>query len=288
MCIVKEQAEYNRRRLAGENVVPIAHIYGLTAIEYRQSASEVMAISIEEQTLSAYIYEIKDRKFRIVSFVENIVHTLSEVLKDDLWNGQTEAWWKAVFYEIDGQCSYDHAYDTLKPTEGSSQGFKDVIDAVSHAFNELDFPSVPPVVCLVGEYSSNPLVRYVLQEKLSVNNSIQLIPCDIKKTDSFEDFPNQVFLPAEKKQATPLLVDGGIPIDAIFLKPITVTFPLSCTDNVLVNNLKWTQLVSYKSPDYKVGNLEFKLLFLKAECDVYGSVFLSCSDLYGNQSIVIL
>lgn len=288
MCIVNDLSEYIQRRLAGEHVLPMAHLLGMTAVEQEPTANELMVISIHHDDMSFYIYEIKESKFRISSFQENIKHCLSGVLTDDLLNVKTEAWWKAVFFEIGGQCSYDNAYDTLKIAEDNNQDFKELIDSVSRALKGLDFPSVPSVVCLVGEYSANPLVRYVLQEKLSLNNSIQLIPCDVKKNESFEDFPNQVIPPTEKIQEVPILVNGGIYADAILQKHVTVTFPLSCIDNVLVNDIKWNQLVSDKSPDYRTGNLEFKRLFLQADYDVFGDVFLSCKDIHGNLSLVKL
>lgn len=286
MRIIKDQTDYIERRLAGEEVIPRAYLYGLIVAEEVQSADEVMVISINSLDYSIYIYEIKDGNFRIRSFQEIVHHSLSEVLTNDMLDDQTLAWWKAVFFEKDGHSTYDNAYDVLRIAENRNQTFQETIQSVIRSFEGLNLSSVPSRVCIVGEYSKNPLVRYALQQKLDSNNNIYMIPCDDVKSDSFEGAQSQIILPTERIQASPMRINGSIFADLFMQQSITITFPLPCIENVLVNDIKWSQLISDSTPDYSVGDLEFKKLFLQAECDVYGTIFLSCADIHGNRSIV--
>lgn len=288
MRIIKDQIDYTERRLAGEEVIPRAYLYGLTAVEKGRSANEVMVISISSLDLSAYIYEIKDENFRITSFQENVHHSLSEVLTNELLNQQTLAWWKAVFFEKDGQCTYDQAYDEFRVSEKDTQTFQEMIQSVKQSFEGLNLPVVPSIVCIAGEYSMNPLVRYVLQQELAFHNIIHLIPCEDITSDTFEGSQNKIIHPTVKIQALPMRIDGVLFTDLFMQQPIPITFPLLCIDNILVNDIPWSRLVSDRRPDYRAGDLDFKLLYLQADCDVYGSVFLSCMDIRRNRSIVKL
>ncbi len=135
----------------------------------------------------------------------------------------------------------------------------------------------------------NPLVRYVLQQKLTTQDrSIRLITCEDIKTNNYDGPQNRIIYPTEIIQTLPMQINGGLYLDVIMQQPITITFPLLCINNVLVNDIRWSQLINDSSPDYSVGNLEFKYLFLQAECDVYGFIFLSCVDIHGNRLIVKL
>ena len=127
MRIIKDQADYIERRLSGEEIIPRAYLYGLAAVEKGQSANEVMVISINKHDFSTYIYTIKDGNFLISSFQENAHHSLSEVLTNDILDRQTIAWWKVVFFEIEGQCKYDSSYDNLRIAENRAQTFKEII-----------------------------------------------------------------------------------------------------------------------------------------------------------------
>lgn len=287
MRIIKDQTNYIERRLAGEEVIPRAYLYGLTAVEKGTPANEVMVISISNLDYSAYIYEIKDGNFRITSFQENVHHSLSEVLTNELLNQQTLAWWKAVFFEKDGQCVYDKAYDEFRVSEKGTQTFQEIIQSVKQSFESLNLPAISSIVCIVGEYSMNPLVRYVLQQKLASHNNIHMIPCE-EMADTFEGSQNRIIHPTEKIQALPMRINGVLFTDLFMQQPIPITFPLLCIDNVLVNDIPWSRLVSDNNPDYIVGNLEFKYLSLLAECDVYGDIFLSCEDSQGNNVIIKL
>ena len=288
MRVIKDHADYTDRRLAGEKVIPRAYLYGLTAVEKGQSANEVMVISISSDDFSAYIYEIKDGNFRIRSFQEKVHHSLSEVLTNDIMDSQTLAWWKAVFFEKDGQCTYDQVYDTFRVSEKGTQTFQEMIQSVNQSFKNLNLPAIPSIVCIVGEYSMNPLVRYVLQQKLNPHNNIHLIPCEDITTDTFKGSQNRIIHPTEEIQALPMRINGVFFTDLFMQQPIPITFPLLCIDNVLINDIPWSRLVSDRTPDYRVGNIEFKHLFLQADCDVYGSIFLSCMDIRRNRSIVKL
>lgn len=286
MRIIKDQTNYIERRLAGEEVIPRAYLYGLTAVEKVLSANEVMVVSINTHDFSAYVYEIKDGNFRIRSFQENVHHSLSEVLTNDILDSQTLAWWKAVFFEKDGQCTYDQAYDEFRVSEKDTQTFQEMIQSVKQSFESLNLPAIPSIVCIVGEYSMNPLVRYVLHQKLASHNNVHLIPCEDITTDTFEGSQNRIIHPTEKIQASPIRINGVLLTDLIMQQPIPITFPLLCIDNILVNDIPWSWLVSDRRPDYRAGNLDFKLLYLQADCDVYGSIFLSCVDICRNRSIV--
>ena len=286
MRVINNQTEYIERRLAGEEVIPRAYLYGLTAVEKGRSANEVMVISISSLDYSAYIYEMKEGNFRISSFQENVRHSLSEVLTNELLNQQTLTWWKAVFFEIDGQCTYDKAYDEFRVSEKGTQTFQEMIQSVKQSFESLNLPAIPSIVCIVGEYSMNPLVRYVLQQKLAPHNNIYLIPCEDLMTDTFEGSQNRIIHPTEIIQALPMRINGVLFTDLMMQQPVPITFPLLCLDNILVNDIPWSRLASDRSPDYRAGNLEFKHLYLHAECDVYGDIFLSCVDIRRNRTIV--
>ena len=131
MRVIKNKTEYIERRLAEEEVIPRAYLYGLTAVEKGWSANEVMVISISSLDYSAYIYEIKEGNFRIISFQENVQHDLSDILNNELLDEQTLTWWKTVFFEKDGRCIYDSSYDNLRITENNNnQTFKEIIQSV--------------------------------------------------------------------------------------------------------------------------------------------------------------
>lgn len=288
MRVIKDQADYIDRRLAGEKVVPMAYLYGLTAVEKGQSAKEVMVISINSHDFSTYIFEIMDGNFRITSFQENVHHSFSEVLTNEILDSRTLAWWKAVFFEKDGRCTYDQAYDEFRVADKGTQTFQEMIQSVKQSCEGLNLPVVPSIVCIFGEYSTNPLVRYVLQQRLDSHNTTHLIPCEDAKSDTFEGLQDHIIFPTERIKALQMRINGVVLTDFNTQQPITITLPLLCIDNVFVNDIRWSQMVSDGRPDYCVGDLAFKKLFLHAECDVYGSIFLSCDDICGNRSIVKL
>lgn len=287
MHIIKDQRDYIERRLSGEKVIPRAYLHGLTAVEKRESANEVMVISISQSDLSIYLYEIKDNKFRIISFQENVHHTLSEVLSRELLDEQTLVWWKTVFFEIDGRFIYDSSYDNLRINENSTQTFKDIMQSVEHSLEEMEISQVPSTVCMIGEYSTNPLFRYVIQEKLVKINALHIITSEDAPSVTFQGSQNQIILPPEIKSIF-IRVNEGLNMESVMWQPMSVKLPLQCINNVLVNDITWSQLVSNNNPDYIGGNLEFKHLSLLAECDVYGDIFLSCEDSHGNNVIVKL
>ena len=288
MRVIKNKTEYIERRLAEEEVIPRAYLYGLTAVEKGWSANEVMVISISSLDYSAYIYEIKEGNFRIISFQENVQHDLSDILNNELLDEQTLTWWKTVFFEKDGRCIYDSSYDNLRITENNNnQTFKEIIQSVEQSFERMEISQVPSIVCLTGEYSTNPLLRYVMQEKLVNKNGLHIISCEDITPETFQGSQNRIILPSDIKSIF-IRVNEGLNIETIMWQPMSIKLPLQCIDNVLVDNITWNKLVSDKNPDYNVGNLEFKHLSLLAECDIYGDIFFSCEDIHDNKVIVKL
>ena len=288
MRVIKNKTEYIERRLAEEEVIPRAYLYGLTAVEKGRSANEVMVISISSLDYSAYIYEIKEGNFRIISFQENVQHDLSDILNNELLDEQTLTWWKTVFFEIDGRCIYDSSYDNLRITENNNnQTFKEILQSVEQSFERMEISQVPSIVCLTGEYSTNPLLRYVMQEKLVNKNGLHIISFEDITPETFQGSQNRIILPSDIKSIF-IRINEGLNMETIMWQPMSIKFPLQCIDNVLVDNITWNKLVSDKNPDYNVGNLEFKHLSLLAECDVYGDIFFSCEDIHDNKVIVKL
>lgn len=284
MDIVNIRSEYIKRRLKGENVIHKASLFGQFVLS--NCSGNAMVISANKNSFSFYDYSIENNKFHLDFYQEYEDHGLIQVITDDLCDISTSKWWKHVFFDNDGKFTYDTSYDNLRISEKSDLTFLEMFKIMEEYFETISFERIPKLVYITGDYAQNPFVRYYIQERLfPIEPEVQIYTYDDSIIEGLSDLALHIALPQEKLLFTNIQVSDGLSLGTLVSKTITVDIPLLCSNNILVNNISWNSLLLEQNPDYMVGSYGFKKVKIHAECDVFDSVFLSCTDLRGNKII---
>ena len=282
MCL--DPNEYLKQRLSGKRVISSATIYGKAALT--QTSDDFFVVDINPQELSYLCYAVSDEKFHVTRHEYGIPHTFSSIISDDLRLEESiRKWWKNVFYEHDGVCTYDNFYDSLKIAEGSESTFRELIDKLTDAFQSLNFPSITSQIFLTGEMAEIPLLRYVFQQ-LAAGHDVRALPSLPKSNDI--DEKDIVTRPVENLESFVLNVGGGMKFTMIASNPATITLPILSSSSEMFAGTQWNEMLVDQQKDYSVGNFDFKLVNVSVEYDVFQNIFLSCVDTRGNRKVKLI
>jgi len=286
MVVENNYNEYLRKRLRGEDVVSVATLYGFNALASNKTLDSFIVMELNKSDYSYYKYKVQDGKYYVTDYKEEAVsHDITQVLTDELLQNETiMRWWKSVFYESDGICTYDHYYDLYKISDGNEVDFKDIIKNLSERVSALQLPvEGMSHVLLTGELSKNPMLRYVVQEKIGK----ALVLPETQQTESLNEH-DIVALPKEKLLQLSLKATESIKLMKLVDAPINITLPLDSTNGVILSDKTWKDALANEQEDYSVGDLKFKNLNIQVKCDVFQNIFLSCKDLSGNRKVLHL
>jgi len=277
---VYNNSEYIKRKLSSEEVVSAATLYGKEAMAH--TADDFLVLVLNVENISYYNYKNVEGKFHVTDYKESIPHTIVESITPELlYDEHVTKWWSHVFFEHDGQCTYDTYYDDLKVSEGNTVTFKELIDKVAASVSAIQFPYTTSQVFLTGDLAGCTLLRYVLQMKLAPSR------VHILSMSSNEDFDeNQlVTLPVESLNQLALFVNGTFSYLTLASAPVSVTLPLLSMGSEMTPGIKWEDMLTEQQKDYSVGNFDFKRMSVHVECDPFQNIFLSCTDLKGNRKV---
>lgn len=272
-----------KRKLSGEIIVSSATYMGYKAITTYQAPDNFMVVVMNMDNLSFYVYNVKEEKFCIKDYKESLQHTITDLITTELLqNNDVIKWWKCIFYEHDNVCTYDPYYDALKISDNSDITFKEIIERLSSHISSLQLPTGISQLFLTGDLATNPLIKYVLQ-RLTASKSV------LSLTDfTGNDIPDEneiVIVPKERLDHMSLNVKGSVNFTELIPTSLKITLPLDSIGNLMSSDTKWEDMLVDKQQDYNVGNLAFKTISVRVECDSFQNIFLSCKDLRGNRKV---
>lgn len=285
MNCVYNTKDYLKRKLLGEDVVSAATIYGYQAKLTNLASATFYVLVMNMNDFSLFKYKMSEGRFYVDEFRESVPHSLSDVVSSNMMDDKAiQRWWEAVFCEHNGECTYDAYYDSLNISEKSDATFKELIEKVSSIISTFQLPKTTNTLFLSGDYANNNLVRYVLRQEISMKQIIVL-----PKSDGKEVFEENciVSLPGIISESS-LSTFPLIKLDTLLTNSVNVTLPLNSVDGFLINKLKWKDLLADMNKDYSAGNIDFKIISVCVECDVFQNTYLSCHDLRGNKKVVQL
>ena len=209
---------------------------------------------------------------------------LKDVLSSDLLNDDhTKRWWKAVFFEEEGSCTFDPYYGNLPISD--LQGYEDrhldeFIEKIEKIFKDaINLSLFSRKIYLVGEKVCHPL-RYVLQS-LFQNSEVVVAP-EYDETAMLEK--EMILCPHEELKKCKIAVENASASD-ITEQEVRVWIPLNEMDlnSEFSKNCKWSDLIKDMEFCYSVGKIEFKILYLSVHYDVYGNIFVNSRDINGKK-----
>lgn len=267
--------DYLQKRLSEDATIPMASVFGISAIGLTSNDFNVLVIGKVE--LSFYKYKVVNKKFYVTEYRETIPHAITQAISNEMLENEiVQKWWEHIFFNQ----TYDNFYDDLKIADHSIITFKELIARVSSAIDSLDLPIFSEQVFLTGEISSCPLVRYVLRSK--INLPIIDLPQPPAETWHENDF---VVLPNERLELHSLNVNESIRFTSLISAPVIVTLPLISKSSEMTTGIKWEEMLHDYHKDYTVGNFDFKIIKVQVECDSFQNIFLLCQDINGNSIV---
>ena len=275
--------DYIERKLAGEDVISPGSLYGYMALSEGLESDAFLVLDIDFERMSFYRYVSKSGRIRIVDYREDVSHAITELLDANAWlDAATDRWWNCVFFDCNGQLSYDPSYDVLSVSDNCNVPFKTVLDGVSNIFTSLFQSSKVAPLFICGELCQSPLIRYVLQQ---MTGSPVKILSKQEKDVSFNE--NEVAaIPEEKLRQLSINTGTVISFYQMTSTPVAILFPLSSLDSELTSNVPWKSLIADNSIDYSVGEMGFKMVRLSVEYDPFQYIFLSSNDTNGNRKVI--
>lgn len=282
MEIVDTYELYLKRRLEGEDVLPSAYVYGLAASNLTNGPFAVLDLNDDYFSLYTYIRDCNGR-FAVTGFSERVSHGLHDVINDKM-KVATTRWWNIVFYESDGICQYDLYYDNLPIADGCKMTFGELLSRLKDTIVQMmpnDFATGN--LFLAGSWIDCRPLRWLFQQQYGARFAI-LPQIELSKPES-----DAVVRPEKELSDNVLKVTGGVSVNALAEQSLLVTYPVSCSDEVAFGEMGWSSLIPSDKPEYTINvggeDVAFKRLLIGADYDVFGNVFLSCSDSYGNSRI---
>jgi hypothetical protein len=285
MNCVYNTKDYLKRKLSGEDVVSAATLYGYQAKLTNLASGTFYVLVMNMNDFSLLKYKMSEGRFHVDELRESVSYSLSDIVSSDMIHDKaTMKWWEAVFFEHDGECTYDTYYDFLKISKKSDTTFKELIEKVTSIISTLQLPKTSYKMFLSGDYANNYLIRYALQQELSVKQ-INVLP----KSDGKESFEeNSIVSLPDIVSEDGLSTTPFVKLDTLLTSSINVTLPLCSVDCFLANEFRWKDVLTDMVEDYSAGNLGFKIINIHVECDALQNTFLSCHDLRGNKKVVKL
>ena len=286
MTPVYDSRDYIARKRAGESVISVLSVYGSRAMSIVPSAREFLVLMLNRDNYSFFFFTVNEGRFRISSSQEAVPHELSSILSEGLSQDDSVVrWWNCVFYDENGFCSYDTAYDSLGVFEGSDKTFGQLLRQLSEAFSRMDLPTRVSHVFLGGELLKNAAVRYTVQQFYS---SRQLSVLPEIAGDVVLDENRLVTLPDEQLNRMSIELNGAIPFSAFVSSPVLLTLPLDSVNNQMVENYSWNAILSDLEVDFSVDEMCFKNVWLQVECDALQNIFLASRDMKGSRKVIQL
>jgi len=273
--------DYLSRKTSGEKIIPIASMYGLWASSF--TSDDFLVITLNMDTFSFYKYHVEGGKFFVADFRESIPHQISKYIPHHfIQDSAMMQWWKNVFFEQDGQCTYDSYYDTLSISEDSNIVFKDLINDVEALVHSLHIPSTETQLFLTGDLSGCFLVRYVFQQCFP-SSKVRMLQAS--STDDLINEKDIVLRPEEQLKNYVLHANGDIKFSMLTTSPVSITLPLLSMNSMMISGVNWGEMLHDQQEDYSVGNFGFKKVNIHVECDVFQNIFIVCEDLKGNRKV---
>ena len=285
--------EYLKKRLAGEDVNSAVALFGINAMATHDVSGNFTVLAINMNDYSFFRYDVAQDGYRFgvlldgqnqLDFEESEPHSLTNVVSPAmLQNKAMLKWWNCVFFERNGKRSYDSFYDGFHIANDTDVTFKDVIKGFESVLSKLPLYKLGNRVFLTGDLAENPLLQYVLQNRLS--KEISVLRCN--ETASYSE-SDRVILP-EKLERLKLTTNITMDLASMVNKPINITLPLdsSTLESMMLQNIKWGDICIDRRKNYSINGLDFKTVKLHVECDVFQNIFLYCMDMNGNPPKVI-
>ena len=277
--------DYLEKRLLGETIISAATIYGINAMATDNTSDNFTVLAVNMEDFSFYRYDVVQDRFRVLDFEESTLHSLADVASPAmLQNEKMLKWWNCVFFERDGKRTYDSFYDDLHIADNTDVTFKDVIKGFNSMLSKLPLSEFGNHIFLSGDLAENPLLQYVLQNRLS--KEISVLRCG-KIPASYSE--NEMVVLPKELDSLKLNTNITINLASMVNKPINITLPLdsSTLDSMMLPNIKWEAICIDSRKDYSINDLDFKTVKLHVECDVFQNIFLYCMDMNGNPPKVI-
>ena len=286
MRIAKDTYSYIQQKLKGENVISPGSALGISALN--MAIDDFVVLQLERDTYSYYTYRVDNGKFRVEDYAEQCPHHLFEELPKDVFeNADTLKWHNCVFDRRNDDCIYDEAYNNLRISESCSMLFGEAIEALSSALRSLHFPNQKQIF-LVGNYTQSPLVRYVLQKELNKDTAAHVQLLNMADLSAIEFEMEYVLLDQERANAISIYLNGGMSPLFFVNAPAKVNIPIVMSKNEIVKGHPWGDLLTDVTPDFRVGNFDYKYLTLHTEYDALGGVYLVGKDVAGNSKAIKL
>lgn len=286
MTIIKNEEEYINRRALGDEVVSIATLFGYEAMTKNLNVDNFLVLEMGKSDFSFYRYKVSDGKFRVLDFKETVGHQIGNFLTPEMLEKDAiTRWWYCVFYERDGVCTYDDYYNNLAISDNNDITFEKLINDVADCVSSLPLPTSTDYLFLTGDLMNNPVLRHVLQKQFG-QGKVHLLPKDSLNEDF--DETEIVILPNSLGQLA-LNTNEAVKLKEITSNPISITLPFDSMNNEMVPGVKWKDMLvdgKEEQKDYSVGNMDFKNISLRVECDAFQNIFLACQDLRGNRKII--
>lgn len=281
MQVVNTYEEYLNRKTLGEDVISEASVLGVSALQ--KTNEDFCVLTLASSTYCYYVYEVKDNKFHIADFRENVPHNLPEIIASGLLtNSKTQEWWNAVFHETASGIEYDDYYDTLRISDDADVTFGELIEQLKSGLHSLENLLLNRVLVLSGEYNISP-IRYLCSAVLGAKE-VQMIdsvaPSEINESQ-------HVILPVDK-MTTVVAVQGRPTLSTLSNSAVRLSFPMDpvTLESYVCNNITWKELIDSEAQhDYMANDCKFKYIDIHVECDAYGNLFLTCKDLLGNKKL---
>ena len=194
-------------------------------------------------------------------------------------------WWKCVFYEYNGACTYDNYYNGLTISDESDVTFEKLINDVANCVSSLPFMGSTKQLFLTGDLMNNPVLRYVLQQQLK-QGEVRLLR-DVSLNEDVDE--NEIVILPDRLDQLVLNTNEAVKLKEITSNPISITLPMDSMNNEMLAGIKWKDMFVDEQEvqkDYSVGNMDFKNISLRVECDAFQNVFLAGQDLRRNRKIM--
>lgn len=287
MRIAEDTQTYLQHKLLDINLISPGSAYGISAMQ--KAKEDFAVVQLERETYSFYTYHVEGGRFRINNYEEHCPHNLFEDIPDGiLENAETQKWHRCVFCTQNDSCYYDTEYDNLRIAEGSDLTFLEVLNKISSAMQNMRRSIDEPILFITGSYAENPLVRYVFQTFFSTDVKVKVLPLEVCNLDTINSEMGYVLPNQQRIDSLVLRINGGINLSFFVSSPAIVNVPVCMSDVEIANGQKWRKLFTDMTPDYRVGNVDYKYLNLQVEYDALGGIYLVGKDMSNNIKLIQL
>lgn len=287
MKVAKDTQSYLQKKLEGTRLLSPGSLYGISALSI--TTEDFAVIELEKDTYSLYVYKVKNGRFKIEEYKEQCSHNLfANFPVEILVDANAQKWLNCVFWDREGECLYDETYDSLRIAENSNMHFDEALCKLSLSLQDLRLNIHQHIVFLTGSFARNGMVRYVFQKELSTATFMKVLPLEICDLEMIKSENNYILLDEQQLNSISINVHGGLNVRFFINAPAIVNLPISMSKSEVAYGHYWEELYNNPTPDYRVGEYDFKYLSLHAECDALGGVYLEGKDMAENSKVIKL